>query len=111
MPVPAYSHIPFPVIINLFACSFIAGMIILFPIYVKDIIINRQAIVNDLFLPIKRQALFYAAGTTLYISWILYPVYYLARITNPVIILTVLYLIFAIGDILLKKEVKKTLHY
>jgi Flp pilus assembly protein protease CpaA len=108
MPVPTYNHILFPGIISLFANSFISGMIILLPIYVKDIIINHKVIVNDLLLPLKRQALFYAIGTTIYISWTLYPVYYLARTTNPVIILTVLYLIFNWGYTV-EKEVQK--HY
>ncbi len=108
MPTPVYSHILFPSVINLFACSFIAGMIILIPVFIKDIIINHNTIANDLFLPAKRQALFNGVMTIIFSSWILFPFYYLARIINPVIILTITYLIFNWGYFV-KKEVKK--HY
>ena len=105
MPVPVYSHILFPSVINLFACSFIAGTAILIPVFIKDIIINHNAITNDLFLPVKRRALFDAIVTVIFFSWILFPIYYLARITDPVIILTISYLIFNWGYSL--KEVEK----
>jgi Flp pilus assembly protein protease CpaA len=95
MPAPVYSHIFFPSVVNLFACSFIAGTIILLPVFIKDIIINHKIIVNDLLLPAKREALLLGFMRVIYYSWILFPFYYLARITNPVIILTIIYLFFS----------------
>jgi Flp pilus assembly protein protease CpaA len=97
MPVPVYSHILLPSVINLFACSFIAGTLILTPVFIKDIILHRKKIANDLFSPAKRFALYDAIGTVVFTSWLLFPIYYLARITDPVIILTISYLIFSWG--------------
>ncbi|MBF0570996.1 MAG: prepilin peptidase [Candidatus Omnitrophica bacterium] len=108
MPVPEYGQIPFPNVVSLFACSFIAGMIILIPFFIKDIIINHKAIANDLLLPTKRQAMFEGFATVTFFSWILFPFYYLARITSPFIILTASYLFFNWGG-KIKKEAKK--HY
>ena len=105
-PTAAFNDIPFPSAINLFACSFIAGMAILLPAFIKDILINHSVIINDLFLPARRQALFLAIGTVIFNSWILFSFYYLARTTNPVIILTINYFSFIWGyDV--KKEAKK----
>ncbi len=95
MPPPVYSQILFPSVLNLFACSFIAGTIILSPIFIKDIIINHNVIVNALFLPAKRQALFQAIMRISFFSCVLFPFYYLARITNPIIILTIMYIVFS----------------
>jgi Flp pilus assembly protein protease CpaA len=97
MPPPTNNHLFFPGVISLFACSFIIGMLILFPVFIKDIIINHKAIQKDLFLPIKRQALFKAVAKMIGFSWVLLPLYHLARITNPVIILTTTYLFFSLG--------------
>jgi len=94
MPLPLYGHLIFPNVVSLFACSFIAGTVILIPVFIKDIIIHRQTIANDLFSPAKRQALFQGLMRIIFFSWILFPFYYLARMTNPVIILTILYIIF-----------------
>jgi Flp pilus assembly protein protease CpaA len=91
---PAFNLLFFPSVVSLFACSFIAGTIVLFPVFIRDILINRSAIVNDLLLPEKRRNLSQAILRIIFFSWILFPLYYLARITNPVIILTILYLIF-----------------
>ena len=88
MPPPVYNHLFLPGVISLFACSFIAGTIILMPTFIKDIIINHKTIVNDLFSPEKREALFYGIVTIIFFSWISFPFYYLARITSSVIILT-----------------------
>jgi Flp pilus assembly protein protease CpaA len=94
MPPPAYSRLLCPGVISLFACSFIAGTAILFPIFIKDIIINHKKILTDLFSPAKRKALFIGNFTVICSSWTLFPFYYLARMTNPVIILTISYLFF-----------------
>jgi Flp pilus assembly protein protease CpaA len=106
MPTPVYSHILFPSVINLFACSFIAGTIILIPAFIKDIIINHEIIAKDLFLPAKRQALFKAIVAVVLYSWILFPFYCLARNTNPIIILTISYFIFS-WLYKIREEVKK----
>ena len=94
MPEPIYKHIIFPNVVNLFACSFISGTIILLPIFIKDIIMDHKIIANELFKPEKREALFVGFMSALYYSWILFPFYYLARTANPVIILTIIYLFF-----------------
>lgn len=120
MPPPAaFNHIPFPSAISLFACSFIAGMLILFPVFIKDMIINHNAIINDLFLPTKLQALFHGIGRAIFYSWALFPLYYLLKlvkipflpycfekITSPVIVLTIMFLIFS-GGYKIKKEAEK----
>jgi hypothetical protein len=111
MPPPAaFNHVPFPSTVSLFACSFIAGTIILFPVFIKDIIVNHTTIINKLFLPTKRQALFKGIGKVILYSWVTFPLYYflkstqipflvehLEKITNPVIILTILFLFFSTG--------------
>ncbi len=100
MPTPVYSHLLFPTVVSLFACSFIAGTIILIPVLIKDFIINHNAIANNLLLPAKRQALFKGIIKIIYFSWILFPCYYLARqylarIPNSVIILTLMSFFFS----------------
>ncbi len=108
MPEPVYNQVPCPPVVNLFACSFISAMLILFPFFIKDLIMHHRAIVLDLTRPVKVQASFRAIGRTVCISWMLFPVYYLARMANPVMILTVTYLIFNKGYSV-KSEAKK--HY
>jgi Flp pilus assembly protein protease CpaA len=108
MPVPVYSHILFPSVVDLFANSFIAGTIILLPLFIKDILLNHKVILNDLFSPAKREACSMGIIRIIFLSWALFPFYYLARITNPVIILTISFLMFNWGYET-KKEVKK--HY
>jgi Flp pilus assembly protein protease CpaA len=97
MPLPEYNHILLPGAIDLFACSFLAGMIVLAPVFIKDILINYKAIWADLSLPAKRMAIFDAIGTVFVSSWVLFPFLYLARITDPVILLMVSYLFFNWG--------------
>ncbi len=97
MPTPAGQHLFLSSVVCLFACSFIIGTVILIPVLIKDIIINHKIIANDLFSPEKRQALFKAIVRIIYSTWILLPFLYLARATNPVIILTVSYLFFNWG--------------
>ena len=97
MPTPVFNHLLFPSVVSLFSCSFIAGTAILIPFFIKDIIINRQMIARELSLPSKRQAQFKAIARVVFSSWILLPFYYVARITNTVIILTVSYLFFSWG--------------
>ena len=93
MPTPVYTHLLFPCVVSLFACSFIVGCALLMPIFIKDIIVNHKTIADGLFLPSERQALFKAIARIIFSSWILFPFYYLARITNPVIILKTLSLL------------------
>jgi len=107
MPIPAYAHSPCPNVVSLFACSFIAGMIILMPVFIKDILIHHKIILNDLLLPVKLNALAQAIVSMALLSWILFPVYYLARITNHVIILMITFLIFNSMYPSVKKEVNK----
>ncbi len=109
MPPPAaFNHIPFPSAISLFACSFIAGMFILFPVFIKDIIINNKVVMNDLFSARKRQALVRGIIKTVVYSWALFPIYYLTKLvkiplfayfsremTSPTIISIVMFLIFS----------------
>ena len=94
MPPPAYNLPPFPNVISLFACSFIAGMIILFPIFIKDIVINRNTITNKLFSIETRQSLIRAILPMITYSWVLFPVYKIVKIINPIIIILISYLIF-----------------
>jgi len=108
MPPPAFNPVFLPGVVSLFACSFIAGMAILLPIFIKDALINHKIITDDLFSPPRRQALFKAIARIIGSTWILLPFYYLAKITNPVIILTVSYLFFSWG-FKIKKEAQK--HY
>jgi len=87
--------------IRLFACSFIAGMIILIPLFIKDIASNYNTVINKLLSPKK---LFTAIEITILFSWIIFPDYYLARIIHiPSISLVITYLIFYIARRFLKK--------
>jgi Flp pilus assembly protein protease CpaA len=78
---------------SLFACSFIIGMLILAPVFIKDVIFNHKAIIKDLLLPTTGIGIFTGMGTILFFSWIFFPFYHL----NPVIKLTLSYLIFSWG--------------
>lgn len=95
MPPPVLSHIPFPSTISLFACSFVAGMLILFPIFIKDIIINHNEIITGLFSQTNRQALFKSIMCTLVYSWAIFPLQYFLKITSPVFFLTIMFLLFS----------------
>ena len=106
MPNLGYNNTLFPSVIKLFACSFITGTIILMPILIKDIIINYHNLANELFSPQRRQALYSAIATVNFTSWILFPFYYLAKITDPAIIFIIAYLIFHWGY-RVKKEANK----
>jgi Flp pilus assembly protein protease CpaA len=108
MPTPVYTQMPFPSVINLFACSFIAGTIILTPFFIKDIATNYQALVNTLLLPTNLEALLRRITSVVAYSWILFPLYYLAKGINPAVFLTVSYLMFTYG-IKSRKAVEK--HY
>jgi Flp pilus assembly protein protease CpaA len=108
MPTPLYGHPLCPDAIILFASSFIAGMLILLPILIKDMVTNHNAIINDLLSLAKRRALFTGIWEVLYYSWVLFPFYYLLKttkmtysfhhlekITNPIVILTIISLFFS----------------
>jgi Flp pilus assembly protein protease CpaA len=105
MPTPTYNYTLFPSVVSLFGCSFIAGTIILLPVFIKDIITHHNAIANDLLLPAKRRAIFDATGALIMSSWILFPLYYLAEVKDPFIMLTISYLFFNWGYSI-KKEIK-----
>ncbi|MCC6758840.1 MAG: hypothetical protein IT395_04355 [Candidatus Omnitrophica bacterium] len=106
MPLPEYNVQPFPSAFSLFACSFLGGSIILLPAFIKDTAINHKVIAQELFLPKKRQGLFLGIGGMIYFSWALFPLYYIGQLTNPAVLLTIMYLIFnwTYND---EKEVKK----
>jgi len=97
MPPPSYSLLFFPGVINLFACSFIAGTLILMPFFIKDILINYKSIASDFLLPPKNKALFRGIMRIFCCSWISFPFYYFARISNSIIILAITYLFFIWG--------------
>jgi preflagellin peptidase FlaK len=82
---------------SLFACSFLIGMLILIPVFIKDILYNHKAIVKELLLPSTSFGIFTGIGTVLFFSWLVFPIYDLLRITNPVIKLTISCLIFNWG--------------
>ena len=102
MPPLGHNFSMFSGAIDLFACSFIIGSIILLPIFIKDIISN------NLLSPIRLGALSRAIISTIFLSWILFPVYHFtiyhfAKIVNTSIIsLTVTYLIFKLSRSFLK---------
>jgi hypothetical protein len=93
--------------LRLFACSFIIAMIIIMPFFIRDIISNHTMITYNIWL--RREAIFQGVMATVFYSWIVFPVFYIAKITNPVIILTVSYLIFLWGYDASESEAKE--HY
>jgi Flp pilus assembly protein protease CpaA len=98
MPVSGYATYilpPFSNVASLFACSFIAGMAILFPFFVKDFIIHRHAIVNKLMAPDRRQALFRGIVRIVFFSWVLFPFYFLLQISNTAVIFTFMAFFFS----------------
>lgn len=95
MPPPISKPILFHSAISLFACSFIAGTIILLPVFIKDIIVNRKTIITDLCSPIKGQAIFNGVGMAILYSWLFFPLFYFARLTSPIFNLTFMFLIFS----------------
>jgi len=99
----AHIRLPFANVVSLFACSFIAGTAVLSPSFVKDFIIHRQALVNKLLEPAKRQALFKGIVRIVFFSWVLFPVYYLLQMSNTLIILIFMGFFFSEGI----KRVKK----
>jgi Flp pilus assembly protein protease CpaA len=95
MPPPIDNNILLPNVINLFFCSFIGGMVILSPIFIKDIFINRSIIVKELFLPAKFQSFLQGSLRVFFLSWILFPFYFFVKNINPFIILATSYIIFS----------------
>ncbi len=85
--------------IRLFACSFIAGVIILMPLFIKDIASNYNTVIDKLLSPQKRKTLFAAIRITIFFSWILFPVYHFALIVHiPAIYLAITYLVFYLSQ-------------
>jgi Flp pilus assembly protein protease CpaA len=100
----------FPNVVSLLACSFIGGMLILLPVFIRDMIMHHKATIHELSTPTTRQALYGGLGRMIFYSWILFPLYHLVKIVNlpfagqyieraanPVVILTVMFLIFSTG--------------
>jgi len=102
MPALEHDRILISGAINLFACSFIIAMIIIMPIFIKDIISNYKPIATRLW--INRNSMFQGCVASILFSWIMFPVYYLVRIKSPAIILTISYLIFIVGYKSAKKD-------
>lgn len=96
MPPPNESTFLLQSTVSLFACSFIFGMIILLPIFIKDILVNRATLATEVFSPIKTQAILAASAMTLFYSWLLFPLFHFARLTNPIFNLTIMFLIFSV---------------
>ncbi len=110
MPTPYYNPVPISSAVSLFVCSFLVGLIILSPVFIKDILINYKGIAHHLFSIQKRYALFQASMQMFAYSWIIYPFYHLLQINNPFVILTVSYLIFN-GNYYLKEAFDIDKHY
>jgi len=78
--------------INLFACSFIAGMIILLPLLLMNIAANYGTVTDKI---LSREKLLSATTITIGFSWILFPVYHIARLIHfPAVSLVITYLIY-----------------
>lgn len=107
MPPPGQGAIPFSSVFFLFACSFIIATIIIMPIFIKDIILNYGSIAKNIWA--RRDAIFQGATTSIFFSWIIFPIYYIAEVTSPIIILTISYFMFIWGYHYDGKEVQK--HY
>lgn len=106
MPVPSGSPLVFPNAVNLFACSFIAGVIILIPLFIKDLAYNHKAMIIKLD-PTKRQELAANVKMTVLFSWALFPVYHFARSFHiPIVSLVLTYLIFHLVHRYLRKRMK-----
>ena len=89
--------------INLFACTFIAGSIVLLPIFIRDIMSNK------LFSAKNLEALARVVLITIFVSWLSFPIYhfaiyYFAKILHSsFIFLTITYFIFSFSRRYLKK--------
>lgn len=106
MPPLGHDNAPFSSAINLFACSFIIGASILTLTSIKDITSNYNAMINELLPPKKRKDLVRNIGTTVYLSWIIFPVYYFtSTIHNPIVSLMITYLIFNFAPHLAKNYI------
>jgi len=95
MPPVEFGPVPFSSAVSLLASSFITGMTILTPAYIKDIITNRQIIVNELFSAEKGRTLFRAMLRVILFSWILFPIYYFLKVTHPIIMMTTMFICFS----------------
>lgn len=94
--------------INLFTCTFTAGIVIFLPIFFKDFTANKN---GEFFLENLKKP-FNSTKLTILFSWMLYPVYYLAinyfaKIINTAIIFQLTtYIIFYITRRCLDKLMK-----
>jgi len=84
--------------INLFSCSFIIGSIILLPLYIKD------SVTNNLLHSKRFQSLINIIAITIFISWILFPIFYFVRAIHiPIISVVIIYLIYMAARFMRKK--------
>lgn len=85
MPALERGHVLISSAINLFACSFLAGAIILIPFFIKDIASNYNAMIHKLSSAKELKDLVVTIGATIVFSWGLFPtyhftIYYFAKI-------------------------------
>ncbi len=91
--------------INLFACSFIAGAIILLPVFIKDFASNKK----DEFKHENLKKPFNTIRLTIIFSWMLFPLYYFLTpalgktIHAPILLQIITYAIFYLIRRFLKK--------
>lgn len=103
MPPPTFTRLPFSGVVSLFACSFIAGTIILTPFLIKDLATNKRLSVKNIRTPAE------TLGGTIFLSWLLFPVYYftpylLGKIIQPALVsLGLTYLLFRVAQVLVKR--------
>ncbi len=102
---PAIEPNPLPSsVINLFACSFIAGTMVILPFLIKDTFLNYKAILRKITSPDQRKPLLTAIGITCFYSWIFFPLYYFAGfIRIPALSMLITYFIFYIVRRYIKK--------
>lgn len=105
-PAAPATHLLLPLanVVSLFACSFIAGMLILSPFFIRDFIIHRRAILDNLLAPAKRQAFFRGTVRVICFSWILFPVYYFMRLSGALVMLTFMAFFFSEKLKMVKKQ-------
>ena len=104
MPPLGHGNFLFSGAISLFACSFIAGTIILIPLFIKDNAANYNTVIQHAFPLEKRKNLYTNIRITFLLSWILFPFYYFLRFIHiPVISLGITYIIFILANQFLRE--------
>ena len=102
---PALPPNPVPSsVINLFVCSFIAGVIVILPFFIKDTFLHYKALLKKITSPEQRKPQLMAIGLTCFYSWVFFPLYYFAGFMHiPATSMLITYLIFYIILRYLKK--------